>query len=133
MSNPVRDSIKQLIDAGIRNSKSSIMTEIISYNHKAKTIDVKPLGQIGGESSESGMQSATVIKNISIANSRAIKDEGLQPGDYAYIDFIDQTRTQAVVLNVIKKQLYNDTERTGATMLKPLSTQAPPVWLKDGE
>lgn len=133
MSNPLRDSIKDMIDSGIRMSKTSLLTEVVGCNHKAKTIDVMPLGQKGGSSADNGLESSTIIQNISIANSRAIKDESIMPGDYAYIDFIDHTKSKAIVLNVMKRQVYNDVERTGATMLKSLSSQAPPVWAKGGE
>lgn len=133
MSNPLQDKIQSMISSSVRMSKSTLMTEIISYNHDARTIDVRALGQDRGISISSDTQSAASIKGITVMNSRVIKDEGLEPGDFAYIDFVDSTFTTAVVLNVIKRNIYEDTDRSGATLLKPLSSQAPPVWAKGGE
>lgn len=133
MSNPLQNTIKSMIDVGVKASKTTLMTEIVKYNHEGRTIDVKPVGQDGGVSLSNGNQSDNLIKNITVLNSRVIKDEGFQPGDLAYIDFLDSTQTSAVVLNIIKREVFADTDRSGATLLKPLSSQAPPMWSRGGE
>lgn len=133
MSNPLQDKIKKMIEQGISAGRTTVMMEVVSYDHASRTVDVKPLGQMGGGATPSSGYTDYAIRKLSVINSRAIKDEGLQPGDFVYIDYIDSTRSTAVVLNIIKRSLTEDLERSGATSKKTLSSQARPVWLKDGE
>jgi hypothetical protein len=133
MSNPLQDKIKKMIEQGISAGRTTIMMEVVAYDHASRTVDVKPLGQVGGGGTPSHSHTDYMVRKLSVANSRAIKDEGIQPGDFVYIDYIDNTRSTAVVLNVIKRSITEDLERSGATSKKTLSSQAMPVWLKDGE
>lgn len=120
--NPLRDQIIDMIKNEIEFGRSTYPAYVTNYNNSTRTINVK-LSRVNHGGSTSGNQYAEKeIKDISVLNSRSVKDDPPMPGDYVYLDFINNDFSKAIILTILRKN-DADVNRTGKDIEQSLYSQ----------
>lgn len=127
--NPIRKIIQnEIVEPALLASRDAMLAEVVHYNPLSYSVDVMPLSRKIKDNHTGESISDHMIKGVSVMHSRAVKDEVPEPGDIVYIDFPGQDMSHPIILALMKKNLCDETNRTGGTISKTLASQAPPVW-----
>ena len=120
--NPLRDQIIDMIKHEVEFGRSTYPAYVTNYNNTNRTIDVRLSRVNHGESTSNNQYIEKQIKDISVLNSRAIKDDPPMSGDYVYLDFINNDFSKAIILTILRKN-DADVNRTGKDIEQSLYSQ----------